>query len=182
MFGARKKSSAKLTKNQSFSLVFHNFLLSPSQPHLRPPLISPPSLPPQPSSQPNTPTTLRGVCTTSPSLSLLYEKLFPLRHRDSNSSSDHPFQRFLPIPAAVEAATFSSSAPTASDRSTVRDSSNTCNSAAATPAAQLSTIATACTTSSSSVRPPLRQVTLRFLFLPPLLVPPPYCSLREQWA
>jgi len=74
-------------------------------------------------------------CLHHLSLSLLYEKLFPLRHRDSNSSSDHPFQRFLPIPAAVEAATLSSSAPTASDRSTVRDSSNTCNSAAATPAA-----------------------------------------------
>jgi len=40
MFGARKKSSAKLTKNQPFSLFFHHFLLSPSQPHLRPPLIS----------------------------------------------------------------------------------------------------------------------------------------------
>jgi hypothetical protein len=52
-------------------------------------------------------------------------------------------------------ATLSSSAPTASDCSTVRDSSNTCNSTAATPASQLSTVATACTTSSSSVRPPL---------------------------
>jgi len=40
MFGARNKSSAMLTKNQPFSLVFHHFLLSPSQPHLRPPLIS----------------------------------------------------------------------------------------------------------------------------------------------
>jgi len=40
MFGARRKSSAKLTKNQPFSLVFHHFVLSPSQPHLLPPLIS----------------------------------------------------------------------------------------------------------------------------------------------
>jgi len=144
---SKKKIECKVDKKSSFLPCFSSFsaFSFSATPLAATNLATVP--PPQPSSQPDTPTTLRGVCTTSPSLSLLCKKIFPLRHRDSNSSSDHPFQRFLPIPAAVEAATLSSSAPTASDRSTVRDSSNTCNSATATLAAQLSTVSTACTTS-----------------------------------
>jgi len=77
MFGARRKSSANLTKNQPFSLVFHHFLLSPSQ-RLRP-LLPPPSLPLQPSSQPNTQQPHVVVAPPSPfSLSSLRKSLSSL--------------------------------------------------------------------------------------------------------
>jgi len=172
MLGGGRKSSVKLTKNQPFSLVsiFFCFLLLSrtfgrhysrhrtshhylhhNQTLQQPYVVVAPPLP----------------------LSLFSAKIFfPLRHRDSNSSSDHPFQRLPPLPAVVEAATLSSSAPTASDRSTDRDSSSTCNS---------SNVATACTTSSSSVRPLSRQVTFLFLFLPLFFITTVHCvnSRRE---
>jgi len=61
------------------------------------------------------------------SLSLFCETFFPLYHCDPSSSSNHPFQRLPPLPGAVEATTLSSSTPTASNRSTDRDSSSTSN-------------------------------------------------------
>ena len=133
MLGGGRKSSVKLTKNQPFSLVsiFFCFLLLSrtfgrhysrhrtshhylhhNQTLQQPYVVVAPPLP----------------------LSLFSAKIFfPLRHHDSNSSSDHPFQRLPPLPAVVEAATLSSSAPTTSDRSTDRDSSSKCKSSSSNP-------------------------------------------------
>jgi len=113
-----------------------------------------------------------------PSISLLCENLFPLHHRSSSSSSNHPLQRLPPLPAAVEAATLSSSAPTASDRSIDRDSSSTCNSSSNHPGG--STLHR-CHRLHHVVL--LGQTTLTpSNFLPPR--PPPlfhhHCPLREQ--
>ena len=160
MFGGRRKSSVKLTKNQPFSPVFIFFcflLLSRAfdrhHSHHRP---SQHILHHSP--------TLNNLTWwldhLSLSLSFPCETLFHLYHRDSSSSSNHSFQRFPPLPAATEATTLSSSTPTVSNPSTDHDSSNPCNSSS------MNNVTTACATSSFSVRPPSRQVTSLFLFLP----------------
>ena len=118
-------------------------------------------------------TTSHGGCTTSLSLSLLYETLFPLYHRDSSSSSTHPFQRLPPLPVAVEAATLSLSTQTASNPSIDRDSSSTCNPGGST--------LHRCHRLHHVVL--LGQTTLtpgNFPLPLPLLLLLPRCSLREQ--
>jgi len=116
-----------------------------------------------------------------PSLSSL-RKSFPLHHHGSSSNSNHPLQRLPPLPAAVEATTLSSSAPTASDvRSIDRDSSSICNSNNSNPGGptlhrchRLHHVVllgqTTLTPGNSPLPLPLP------LSFPPLLVPPPYCS------
>jgi len=119
-----KKLECKVDKKSAFLPCFHLFLFSPSQPHLRPAPLSPPSFPLRSTSQPDTQQPhVVAAPPLSLSLSLLCETLFPLYHRDSRSSSNNPFQRLPPLLAAVEGTTLSSSTPTASNPSTDRDSS-----------------------------------------------------------
>ena len=128
MFGGRRKSSVKLTKNQPFSPVFIFFcflLLSRTfgrhHSHHRP---SQHILHHSPTLNNLTWWLHHLSLSLSLSLSLPCETLFHLYHRDSNSSSNHYFPRFPPLPAAAEAATLSSSTPTVSNPSTDRDCSN----------------------------------------------------------
>ena len=173
MFRGRRKSSVKLTKNQPFSpvFIFFCFLLfsinfGRHHSHHRP------SHYVLHHNQ-----TLNNLTWwlhhLSLSLSLLYETLFPLYHRDSSSSSNHPFQRLPPLPAVVEATTLSSSTPTASNPSIDRDSSSTCNPGGST--------LHRCHRLHHVVL--LGQTTLtpgNFPLPLPLLLLLPRCSLREQ--
>jgi len=182
MFRGRRKSSVKLTKNQPFSpvFIFFCFLLfsinfGRHHSHHRP------SHYVLHHSQ-----TLNNLTwwlhNHSLSLSPLCETLFPLYHRDSSSSSNHPFQRLPPLPAALEGTTLSSSTPTASNPSTDRDSSGTCNSSSSNPRGSTlhrchrfyHVILLGQTTITPGNFP------LPLPLSPSLLLP--CCSLREQWA
>jgi len=171
---SKRKIEWKVDKKSAFLPCFYPFLPSPSQPHFRPPPpLSPPSFPLQPTSHSNT---QQPCMVAAPPLSLSPSlSLFPVKH----------FSPFTTATPAAVATTISSSfhlyqqqrrrwlsshplQPPATAASTVTAAALATR-AAATPAAQLPTVATAYTTSSSSVGPPSLQVTFLFLFLFPSL-------------
>jgi len=179
-----KKIECQIDKKSAFLPCFHLFLLSPSQPHLRPPPpLSPPSFPLQPTSHSNT---QQPCVVAAPPLSLSLssslpcETLSPLYHRDSSSSSNHSFQRFPPLPAAVEATTLSSSTPTVSNPSTDRHNSNPCNSSSSNPGGstlhRCHRVHHFVLLSQTTLTPSNFPLPLP----PPLLVILHHCSLREQ--
>jgi len=174
MFGGGRKIECKVDKKSAFLPCFHLFLLSPSQPHLRPPPLSPPSFPLHSISQPDTqqPHVVAAPpfsLSLSLSLSLFCETFFPLYHCDPSSSSNHPFQRLPPLPGAVEVTTLSSSTPTATAAPTATTAAPATR-AAVTPVAQPSPL------------PPLtpRRPTRSDHLMPgnfPLPLPPPFLLL-----
>ena len=183
MFGGRRKSSVKLTKNQPFSPVFIFFcflLLSHTfghhhHSHHRPSHYNLHHI--------QTPSNLAWWLhhlSLSLSSSLPCETLSPLYHRDSSSSNNHSFQRFPPLPAAVEATTLSSSTPTVSNPSTDRHNSNPCNSSSSNPGGstlhRCHRVHHFVLLSQTTLTPSNFPLPLP----PPLLVILHHCSLREQ--